>query len=69
MQKLATQRKPKSDFITSPADIKEHRKVNIPQGQCSENAEDKLDGILQNFDDIISKSSGDIGTTLSSPWI
>ena len=55
-------KKPESDFATSPADIKEHRKVDIRQGQCGEKGKEKLNTILQNFD-IISKSSRDIGTT------
>ena len=56
-------RKPKHNFIVSPADIVEHQNVNIPKGQCSKDAETKLHSMLQNFKNIISKSSRDIGTT------
>ena len=31
-RKWLTKTKPKSDFIVSPADTKEHRKVDFPQG-------------------------------------
>ena len=43
--------------------IEEHRMVVMHQEEYSENAKDKLDSILQNFVNIISNSSGDIGTT------
>ena len=56
-------KKPKTDFIISPADIDEHPQVNVRKGQCSKEAINKLDDILRNFDDIISKSSSNIGTT------
>ena len=39
-------RKPQTDFIISPADIMEHHKVDIPKGQCSKDAENKLNGML-----------------------
>ena len=40
----------------------EHCKVDIPRVQFLKDAENKLNDILQNFNDIISKCSGDIGT-------
>ena len=56
-------RKPQTDFIVSPADVNEHHKVIIPNGQYSTSMKDKLDSMPQKFNDIISKSSGGIGTT------
>ena len=56
---MVTQKK----AIVSPAHVIEHQKVNMLKGQCLKDAETKLNSMLQNFDDIILKSSGDIGTT------
>ena len=36
----------KTDFIISPEDVDKHQKVDIPKGQCSKDAENKLNNML-----------------------
>ena len=39
-------RKPQTDFVVSPADVNEHCKVDIPNGQYSTSTKDKLHSML-----------------------
>ena len=50
-------------FITSPADVEIHRKVNLKDAQVSEEHRSQFQSICEEFDDIFSKDSTDIGKT------
>ena len=53
-----------TNFIKSPADIETHRKVDLKDAQIKEKTKGKFHDLCNQFDSIISKSSGDIGKTL-----
>ena len=53
-----------TNFIKSPADVETHRKVDLKDAQIKEETKGKFHDLCNRFDNIISKSSGDIGKTL-----
>ena len=53
-----------TNFIKSPADVETHRKVDLKDAQIKEETKGKFHDLCNQFDSIISKSSGDIGKTL-----
>ena len=50
-------------FITSPADIEVHRKTDLLDAPVSEKDKEKFRELCQEFDEVFSKSSEDIGRT------
>ena len=50
-------------FITSPAEINTHRKVNLQDAQISAKYKNNSDFFVKEFEDIFSKDSTDIGKT------
>ena len=50
-------------FITSPADIDVHRKINLQDADVSEEHQNAFKELCQEFKDIFSVDSGDIGKT------
>ena len=50
-------------FITSPAEVITHRKVNLQDAEMSERYREQLKLLCKEFEDIISKDSTDIGKT------
>ena len=50
-------------FITSPADIERHRKVELPDAEVSEKHKKQFAALCEKYDDIFSKGSADIGKT------
>ena len=53
-----------SNFIKSPAEVEAHRSINIVDKEIKEETKDKFKGLCEQYDDIISKGSGEIGKTL-----
>ena len=53
-----------SNFIKSPAEVEAHRKVNLEDKIIKEETRQKFNKLCDQFDDIISKGSDDIGKTL-----
>ena len=52
-------------FITSPADVEVHRKVNLQDAKISEEDLQQFKQLCKEYDDIFSKDSTDIGRTPS----
>ena len=50
-------------FITSPADIEVHRKINLQDADVSEEHQQAFQDLCYEFNDIFSVDSGDIGKT------
>ena len=50
-------------FITSPADIEVHRKINLQDADVSEEHQQAFQNSCYEFNDIFSVDSGDIGKT------
>ena len=50
-------------FITSPADIKVHRKIELPDAEISDDYRQAFKDLCAEFSDIFSTDSGDIGKT------
>ena len=50
-------------FITSPADIEVHRKTDLLDAPVSKEDNEKFKELCQEFDEVFSKSSEDIGRT------
>ena len=50
-------------FITSPAEVNTHRKVNLQDAQVSAKYREQFRQLCKEFDDIFSKDSTDIGKT------
>ena len=50
-------------FITSPADVERHRKVELPDAEVSEKHKKQFAALCERYDDIFSKGSADIGKT------
>ena len=50
-------------FITSPAEINTHRKVNLQDAQVSAKYREQFRLLCKEFEDIFSKDSTDIGKT------
>ena len=55
--------KRKRNFITSPADIEVHRKVNLQDADISDAHQNAFKDLCHEFKDIFSVDSGDIGKT------
>ena len=53
-----------TNFIKSPAEVDPHRKVDLKDQNISQETKDKFQELCQEYDDIVSKNSGDIGKTL-----
>ena len=53
-----------TNFIKSPAKVDPHRKVDLKDQNVSQETRDKFQVLCQEYDDIVSKNSGDIGKTL-----
>ena len=53
-----------TNFIKSPAEVDPHRKVDLKDQNVSQETKDKFQELCQEYDDIVSKNSGDIGKTL-----
>ena len=50
-------------FITSPADVEEHRKVELQDADVSEEDRKRFKQLCEEYTDVFSKSSEDIGRT------
>ena len=50
-------------FITSPAEINTHRKIQLQDAEVTEENKEKFRLLCEEFEDIFSKSSSDIGKT------
>ena len=50
-------------FITSPADVEIHRRVNLQNAKVTEEDLQKFKKLCEEYDDIFSKDSTDIGRT------
>ena len=50
-------------FITSPADIEVHRKVELQDADITEAQQNAFNDLCTEFNDIFSTDSGDIGKT------
>ena len=53
----------KKKFITSPADVERHRKVLLQDADVAEEYREKFKRLCEEYDDIFSKGSADIGKT------
>ena len=53
-----------SNFIKSPAEVEAHRKVDLEDKKIKEETRQEFNKLCDQFDDIISKGSNDIGKTL-----
>ena len=53
-----------SNFIKSPVEVETHRKVDPEDANITEEMKDKFHDLCDQFDNIISKGSDDIGKTL-----
>ena len=53
-----------SNFIKSPAEVDKHRRVELKDQDISEKTRGRFQELMLEYDDIISKNSGDIGKTL-----
>ena len=58
-----TQKQEKKKFITSPANIDKHQKVNLQDADVSEEHQNAFKELCNEFKDIFSVDSGDIGKT------
>ena len=54
----------KKKFITSPADVEVHQKVNLQNAEVTEEDLQKFKKLCEEYDDIFSKDSTDMGRTL-----
>lgn len=54
---------PDKKFITSPADVEIHRKVELQDAKVTEENKGRFKNLCKQFDDIFSKNSADIGKT------
>ena len=61
--KEVSQNQEEKKFITSPADIDIHRKVNLQDADVSEEHQNAFKELCHEFKDIFSVDSGDIGKT------
>ena len=52
------------DFLKSPAEAPVHRKVMLENKNISPKTQEAFDKLCKKYDNIISKSSGDIGKTM-----
>ena len=52
------------DFLKTPAEAPEHRKVLLKDKNISPKTQQAFDGLCQKYEDIISKNNGDIGKTM-----
>ena len=50
-------------FITSPAEVNTHRKVQLQDAEVTEKSREKFKLLCEEFEDIFSKDSTDIGKT------
>ena len=50
-------------FITSPADVEVHRKVELQDAEVSDEHKQQFADLCKEYDDIFSKDSADIGWT------
>ena len=50
-------------FITSPAEVNTHRKINLQDAQVSAKYREQFRQLCKEFEDIFSKDSTDIGKT------
>ena len=50
-------------FITSPADVEVHRKVELQDAEVSDKHKQQFADLCKEYDDIFSKDSADIGQT------
>ena len=50
-------------FITSPADVEVHRKVELQDADVSEEHKKQFEDLCEEYNDIFSKDSGDLGRT------
>ena len=50
-------------FITSPADVEVHRKVELQDADISEEHRKQFEELCEEYSDIFSKDSGDLGRT------
>ena len=53
-----------SNFIKSPAEVEAHRKVDLEDKKIKQETWQEFNKLCDQFDDIISKGSNDIGKTL-----
>ena len=53
-----------SNFIKSPAEVETHRKVDLDDAATSEETKVKFTKLCDDFQDIVSQGSTDIGKTL-----
>ena len=53
-----------SNFIKSPVEVEAHRKVDLKDKKIKEETRQEFNKLCDQFDDIISKESDDIGRTL-----
>ena len=53
-----------TNFIKSPAEVDSHRKVDLQDQNISPETRSKFKDLCKEYDDIVSKGSGDIGKTL-----
>ena len=61
--KEVSQNQKEKKFITSPADIEVHRKINLQDADVSEEHQNAFKELCQEFKDIFSVDSGDLGKT------
>ena len=61
--KEVSQNQEEKKFITSPADIEVHRKINLQDADVSEEHQNAFKELCQEFKDIFSVDSGDIAKT------
>ena len=61
--KEVSQNQEEMKFITSPADIEVHRKINLQDADISDVHQNAFKELCQEFKDIFSVDSGDIGKT------
>ena len=53
----------RSKFIVSPADIETHREVKLEDADVPNDFKERFDQVCQEYDDVFSKSSSDLGRT------
>ena len=53
-----------SNFIKSPGEVEPHRKVDLKDKKIQEETRQEFNKLCNQFDNIISKGSDDIGKTL-----
>ena len=52
-----------SSFITSPADIETHRKVELKDKEIDQKYSDQFEELCESYNDVFSVDSTDIGKT------